>query len=205
MLVSATLFSTRPRIASSAPRHRRTTPSTTLRVEMISWPGTALRRRFRRERRALSWSADRSRVIVLVDGTTDGSEYQLVDLNTHMARPLGPAYPEIHPSDVAAVKFIHYAAADGTTIPAILTLPNGREAKNLPLIVFPTAGRLRGICRASTGGLKPWRREAMLSCNHSFAVRMALAGNMRPPDLASGGERCRPICLTACATSRGRD
>jgi dipeptidyl aminopeptidase/acylaminoacyl peptidase len=40
------------------------------------------------------------------------------------------------------VKFIHYAAADGTTIPAYLTLPNGRAAENLPLIVFPHGGPL---------------------------------------------------------------
>jgi len=113
----------------------------TSRDDQLAWNSVA--QAFSGENVALvSWSADRSRVIVLVDGTTDGSEYQLVDLNTHMAHPLGPAYPEIHPSDVAAVKFIHYAAADGTTIPAILTLPNGREAKNLPLIVFPHGGPL---------------------------------------------------------------
>ena len=90
----------------------------------------------------VSWSSDRSRVIVLVDGKRDGSEYQLVDLNTNMARPLGPAYPGIGAADVAEVKYIRYAAADGMEIPAFLTLPNGRSAKNLPLIVLPHGGPL---------------------------------------------------------------
>lgn len=87
-----------------------------------------------------SWSSDRKRVVVLVDGTRDGSQYQLVDLNTNMARPLGPAYQGIGAADVAEVKFIHYAAADGTSIPAYLTLPKGRPPKNLPLVVFPHGG-----------------------------------------------------------------
>ncbi len=88
----------------------------------------------------VSWSSDRKRVVVLVDGTRDGSQYQLVDLNTNMARPLGPAYQGIGAADVAEVKFIHYAAADGTSIPAYLTLPKGRPPKNLALVVFPHGG-----------------------------------------------------------------
>jgi dipeptidyl aminopeptidase/acylaminoacyl peptidase len=40
------------------------------------------------------------------------------------------------------VKFIHYAAADGTSIPAFLTLPSGRPQKNLPLVVLPHGGPL---------------------------------------------------------------
>jgi len=38
------------------------------------------------------------------------------------------------------VRRITYAAADGMKIPAYLTLPPGREAKNLPLIVLPHGG-----------------------------------------------------------------
>jgi len=92
--------------------------------------------------RLVAWSADRKRIIVLVDGTRNGSEYMAVDLNSNRATDLGPAYRGIAVSDVAPVTFIHYAAADGTTIPAYLTLPNGHAAENLPLIVFPHGGPL---------------------------------------------------------------
>jgi dipeptidyl aminopeptidase/acylaminoacyl peptidase len=90
----------------------------------------------------ISWDADRKRVIVRVDGTRTGSEIQLIDLNTYLAHPLGATYPGISAADVADVKFIHYAAADGTSIPAFLTLPSGRPQKNLPLVVLPHGGPL---------------------------------------------------------------
>jgi len=38
------------------------------------------------------------------------------------------------------VKYISYAAADGRTIPAYLTLPRGRTPKNLPLVVLAHGG-----------------------------------------------------------------
>jgi dipeptidyl aminopeptidase/acylaminoacyl peptidase len=88
----------------------------------------------------VSWSSDRKRVVVRVDGREDGADYQLVDLNTNHATALGRIYSGIDPGDVATVKIIHYAAADGRMIPAYLTLPNGRPAKGLPLIVLPHGG-----------------------------------------------------------------
>jgi dipeptidyl aminopeptidase/acylaminoacyl peptidase len=66
----------------------------------------------------------------------------IIDLNTEKATDLGPAYRGIDASDVARVKFIHYLAGDGTSIPAYLTLPNGRAAAHLPLVVFPHGGPL---------------------------------------------------------------
>src|SRR5690606_24883055 len=42
---------------------------------------------------------------------------------------------------LAPVRPIHYAAADGTSIPGYLTLPPGRsDAKGLPAIVMPHGG-----------------------------------------------------------------
>lgn len=88
----------------------------------------------------ISWSDDRKQVVVRVDGKRDGASFFLVDLNTHKAAFLGPVYQGIEPADVAEVKFISYAAADGTKIPAYLTLPSGKDPKNLPLIVVPHGG-----------------------------------------------------------------
>ncbi|HEX4292936.1 MAG TPA: S9 family peptidase [Rhizomicrobium sp.] len=88
----------------------------------------------------VSWSDDRRRIIVRVDGPQDGAAYELVDLNTMHAEVIGPVYSAIDPTDVAEVKLITYKAADGTTIPAYLTLPNGRSPKGLPLIVLAHGG-----------------------------------------------------------------
>ena len=41
---------------------------------------------------------------------------------------------------VSKVESVKYKAADGLEITGYLTLPNGREAKGLPLIVFPHGG-----------------------------------------------------------------
>ena len=87
-----------------------------------------------------SWSDDRSRVVVSVTGQAHGVAYVLVDTRTHQALKVGDAYAGIQPDDLAGVESIEYKAADGLKIPAFLTLPNGKPAKNLPLIVLPHGG-----------------------------------------------------------------
>jgi acetyl esterase/lipase len=87
-----------------------------------------------------SWSNDRKRVVVRVDGRRDGAGFYLVDLTTHQASFLGPVYSGIETADMAEVKRITYDAADGMKIPAYLTLPNGKPAKNLPLVVLAHGG-----------------------------------------------------------------
>jgi dipeptidyl aminopeptidase/acylaminoacyl peptidase len=87
-----------------------------------------------------SWSDDRSKMVVLVTGAAHGVAYILIDLKTHKATEVGQAYAGLKPADVAAVQTIEYEASDGRKIPAYLTLPSGREAKNLPLIVPPHGG-----------------------------------------------------------------
>lgn len=88
----------------------------------------------------VSWSTDRRRVVVRVEGTSSGCHYELIDLNTGLAKPIGPAFEGIGRADVSDVKYVTYAAADGLKIPAYLTLPRGRPAKNLPLIVLAHGG-----------------------------------------------------------------
>lgn len=108
-------------------------------ADQSAWDGLA--RAFPGENVDLvSWSADRKMVVVQVDGKRDGSSYFLIDLNTHKASFLGPVYQGIEPTDVAEVKYITYTAADGTRIPAYLTLPNGKDPKNLPLVMLPHGG-----------------------------------------------------------------
>jgi dienelactone hydrolase len=85
-----------------------------------------------------SHSDDFSKLVLKVFGPRDGYVYALYDWYTHHATILGPVYEGI--TVPAAVKEISYAAADGLTIPAFLTLPQAASAKDLPLIVLPHGG-----------------------------------------------------------------
>jgi dipeptidyl aminopeptidase/acylaminoacyl peptidase len=90
--------------------------------------------------RIVSWSRDRKKLLVEV-GTpsqagglyywnTDGAQMDRIGWNnsTLKNRTLSP------------VSTVEYKARDGTGIEAVLTLPRGRDPKNLPLIVMPHGG-----------------------------------------------------------------
>jgi dipeptidyl aminopeptidase/acylaminoacyl peptidase len=85
-----------------------------------------------------SYSADFNEMVVRVEGATDGYRYEIVDLKTYRAQPLGEVYQGLgQPLDV---RRLTYQAADGMEIPAYLTLPRGGEPRNLPLVVLPHGG-----------------------------------------------------------------
>ena len=99
----------------------------------------AVLRAFHDERvRFESASADFRKVIVRVEGSRDGYCFELVDLNTQRAEPLGDVYDGIR--QPFEVRRITYAAADGLPIQAYLTLPHDKPPKMLPLIVLPHGG-----------------------------------------------------------------
>ena len=81
-----------------------------------------------------------SHMVVYTDGGDDSGTYWLVDITTGKASVLGEEYPTVTSTDVGPTKMIEYKAADGLTIHALLTLPPGGEAKNLPLVVMPHGG-----------------------------------------------------------------
>jgi len=85
-----------------------------------------------------SWSDDRNMIVAHVFGTDYGEAYFFVDMKQHRASPVGPAYEGVE--DVAPQRWIEYKAADGRVLHAYLTLPLGKDAKNLPLIVMPHGG-----------------------------------------------------------------
>jgi len=87
-----------------------------------------------------SYSSDFNRLIVETDGGDDSGTYWLVDIAKHSADPIGVNYPSVVPSFVGPIKMIDYKAADGTDLHGVLTLPPGRDPKNLPLVVMPHGG-----------------------------------------------------------------
>lgn len=86
------------------------------------------------------WTPDRSKVAVNVFGASFGNGLYVVDRVSKTAGLLSQRYQGIEPADIAKVEAISYKAADGLEIPAYLTLPPGRTAKGLPLVVLPHGG-----------------------------------------------------------------
>jgi dienelactone hydrolase len=86
----------------------------------------------------MSCSADMTQFVVRVDGPANGYRYSLVNLNTSRAVPVGYVYDGL--KDTFETRRITYEAADGLQIPAYLTLPAGRPASKLPLVVLPHGG-----------------------------------------------------------------
>lgn len=87
-----------------------------------------------------SYTPDLGRMVVFTDGGDDSGTYWLVDVKTGKADPIGHAYSAVTPAQVGPTRLIKYRAADGLEIEGVLTLPAGREAKGLPLIVMPHGG-----------------------------------------------------------------
>ena len=80
------------------------------------------------------------RLIVYTDAEGDAGTYLLIDLKTMNSQRFADAYPGVPANSVGPQKVIAYKAADGLELHGILTLPAGREAKGLPVIVFPHGG-----------------------------------------------------------------
>jgi dipeptidyl aminopeptidase/acylaminoacyl peptidase len=85
-------------------------------------------------------SADGNKVIVGSWSDTNSGQYYLYDRLAGSVSPLFAARPEMEPFKLAQVKSVLAKAADGTDIPAYLTLPPGSNGKSLPAIVMPHGG-----------------------------------------------------------------
>ena len=89
--------------------------------------------------RLKDWNESFDRLILSTDGNGDAGTWWLVDLKTGQATDLGASYP-IPPKEVGPIRTLEYKAADGLAMSAVLTLPPGRKADALPVIVLPHGG-----------------------------------------------------------------
>ena len=90
-------------------------------------------------------SADESRLLLLASGDTDPGMYYVFDKKTRKLEQVLGLRPELEGVKLAPMQAISYRAADGTMIPAYLTLPPGHNpgdssGKGLPAIVMPHGG-----------------------------------------------------------------
>ncbi|SDY93459.1 Dipeptidyl aminopeptidase/acylaminoacyl peptidase [Collimonas sp. OK242] len=110
-----------------------------------------------------SHTKDESKWIVAAyNDRTQGSRY-LFDSKTGALTKLADINPAIAEQDMAVMKPVQYKARDGLLINGYLTLPLGKDPKNLPVIVNPHGG--------------PWVRdvwgynpEVQLLANRGYAV-----------------------------------
>ena len=90
------------------------------------------------------WIASRSRdnsvLIVQVLGSDDPGRFYIYQEATGRLSVLTKPNPALSPAVLTRTQYVHYTARDGTVLPAYLTLPKGRAAKGLPLIVMPHGG-----------------------------------------------------------------
>lgn len=85
-----------------------------------------------------SW--DRRYYLLKISGDEDAGTYYRLDNRKPSLMKLTPAFPKLAGRSLAVMKPIDYPADDGTDIPGYLTLPPGKEAKNLPLVILPHGG-----------------------------------------------------------------
>jgi dipeptidyl aminopeptidase/acylaminoacyl peptidase len=85
-------------------------------------------------------SRDESRLLLFAGSDVDPGRYYVYDKVGRKLNEVALARPELEGRAQAEVRPVTYAAADGTLIPAYLTLPPGRDPKKLPAIVMPHGG-----------------------------------------------------------------
>jgi dipeptidyl aminopeptidase/acylaminoacyl peptidase len=86
------------------------------------------------------WTTDGSRTLAEVESGSSPPIYYLIDFSTHRADIAAESYPALENIPLGELKEITYKARDGTAIPAYLTLPPGKPAGPVPLVVLPHGG-----------------------------------------------------------------
>ncbi len=85
-------------------------------------------------------SEDENRMLVWAGSDTDPGRIFLFDRAKKSLTELMLQRPQLEKAVLAPMKHITYPAADGTMVPAYLTLPAGSAGKGLPAIVLPHGG-----------------------------------------------------------------
>lgn len=82
----------------------------------------------------------KGRLLVGAFSDVDPGHYYLLDVSKKQIEDVLAPQPWIDPSQMSPMQVYHYVARDGLDIPAYLTLPKGRPAKDLPLVALIHGG-----------------------------------------------------------------
>ncbi len=85
-------------------------------------------------------SADEKKLLLWAGSDSDPGRFYLFNKDTKGLTEIMPVRPQLDKTPLATMKPVTFPAADGTMIPAYLTLPPGSDGKNLPAIVLPHGG-----------------------------------------------------------------
>lgn len=111
-----------------------------------------------------SQTTDGSKMILLVYSDRDPGTYYLYDTVNMKISPVLRVRSGIDPAQMAERRPVSFKARDGQLIHGYLTLPPGKEAKNLPLVVNPHGGP---FVRGDTWA---WEAEPELLATRGYAV-----------------------------------
>ncbi len=114
----------------------------------IQWTDPEARRRSERvhdifpnrQANVYGWTADGTKTIAEVETPSSPPVYYIVDFSTHRAEIAAEQYPALAGASLGVWQETNYKARDGTLIPAYLTLPPGKPAGSVPLVVLPHGG-----------------------------------------------------------------
>jgi acylaminoacyl-peptidase len=125
-----------------------------------------------------SVTRDNKNAVVQVQSANHDASYYLLDMEKNKLTYLLNSRPWLKDVVMPETKLITYKARDGQTITALLTLPKGGDAKNLPLVLFPHGGPI-GV-RDSIGAYGSYQANIKVLAEHGYAV-------LQPNFRGSGG------------------
>lgn len=125
-----------------------------------------------------SVTQDNQLAVVQVQSANHDASYYLLDMEKNKLAYLLNSRPWLKGVTMPETKLINYKARDGQTITALLTLPKGGDAKNLPLVLFPHGGPI-GV-RDSIGAYGSYQANIKVLAEHGYAV-------LQPNFRGSGG------------------
>tara|TARA_R110002073_G_scaffold121834_1_gene264565 strand:+ start:1239 stop:3212 length:1974 start_codon:yes stop_codon:yes gene_type:complete len=88
----------------------------------------------------VSWDSEFRKVVINISGGHTSGAYYLIDRVAGDVTLLAASRPRIPEAAMAPVEIIHYTAQDGLELFGYLTLPPGRNARDLPAVLLPHGG-----------------------------------------------------------------
>jgi dienelactone hydrolase len=85
-------------------------------------------------------SADGNRILIHAGSDSDAGRYYVYDRTARSLNEILMVRPQLENAPAASVRAVTYPAADGTMVPAYLTLPPGSAGRNLPTVILPHGG-----------------------------------------------------------------